>query len=129
MTQPRKIVTSKKNGSNCSVITYNILSQFRCGKRVFLWLKEQSLPRHSSCDLLSRNFLSWFQVRVTPTQPTTLSPSIHGFTDQMTGSHKAAERGRGFISEMNQTSLCLLPSPTPLPVSLRTCLPSYHCTF
>lgn len=133
--QLRKTVScEKRNGFNCWSIRYNISSQFWCGKRVSLSVAERtkacrSMLCHSSFDLVSWNFLPWFQVRITPTLPQlyhhlSLVPPI-----KWQGSDKAPERGRGFILEVNQTSLCLLLSPTPLPVCLLSCLPAYQSTF
>lgn len=80
------------------------------------------VSRHSSCDLVSWNFLSWFQVRVSPTQPTTFSPSIPASTDQMTGSHKAAERGIISLERIKQVFVSCCHPPQCLSLCLPVCL-------
>ena len=106
----------KKKGFECSSIRYNMSSWFWCGKRAFLSdsfsVAERTKPRrsklcHSSCDLLLWNFWSWFQVRVAPTPPQLYRHPSLVLLIKWRGSHKAAERAWVFISEVDQTSLCL----------------------
>lgn len=71
------------------------------------YLPRRSKLCHSSCDLLLWNFSSWFQVRVAPTPPQLYRHPSLVLLIKWRGSHKAAERAWIFISEVDQTSLCL----------------------
>ena len=123
----RVVTSGKKSGFHCSSIRYNMPSWFWCGERVFLCLlKEQSpaaqcvvIPAVIYCLGISSPGFRWESL-LRCHNFITIYPLV--LLIKWQGSHKAAERGGCFISEVNQTGLCLLPSPTLLPVCLPTCL-------